>query len=75
MLLYIKSNFSAAGTFNCNFESNTCGWIQAKDDQFDWTRHSGKTNSVNTGPNGDHTTGRKLVSYPASLIDPLFLQP
>ena len=47
------------GTFNCNFESNTCGWTQAKDDTFDWTRHQGSTASTNTGPSRDHTTGSK----------------
>ncbi|XP_019639918.1 PREDICTED: MAM and LDL-receptor class A domain-containing protein 1-like [Branchiostoma belcheri] len=45
------------GTFNCDFELGLCGWRQAYDDNFDWSRRSGSTPSSNTGPNADHTTG------------------
>lgn len=36
----------------CGFETGTCGlWHQARtNDQFDWSRKSGKTSSYNTGP-------------------------
>ena len=61
--LFLMAYFfsSVAGTFNCNFESNICGWTQAKNDRFDWTRHRGSTASTNTGPSADHTTGSKSV--------------
>lgn len=36
-----------------------CGFIQDQDDQFDWTRKKGQTQSSNTGPLGDHTGGGK----------------
>lgn len=38
--------------FKCNFEASFCGFIQAKDDKFDWTRRTGRTPSSNTGPSG-----------------------
>ncbi|XP_020613608.1 MAM and LDL-receptor class A domain-containing protein 1-like [Orbicella faveolata] len=49
---------------NCNFESKNkvdtgkCKWLDVKDDQFDWTIHSGKTPSSGTGPSSDHTLSR-----------------
>lgn len=43
---------------SCDFESSAfCGWIQDTTDDFDWTRHSGKTTTGRTGPNSDHTLG------------------
>ncbi|KAK2565184.1 Blastula protease 10 [Acropora cervicornis] len=47
------------GTFRCNFNNGMCGFIQDQDDQFDWTRKKGQTQSSNTGPFGDHTGGEK----------------
>ena len=41
----------------CNFESDICSWTQDTDDQFDWTRDNGGTNSYYTGPGRDHTKG------------------
>ena len=38
--------------FKCNFEASFCGFKQAKDDKFDWTRKTGRTPSSNTGPSG-----------------------
>jgi len=58
MYVYDYPNpFPVPGTFNCNFENNLCGWTQASNDQFDWTRNMGTTGSTNTGPTNDHTTG------------------
>ncbi|XP_041467526.1 MAM and LDL-receptor class A domain-containing protein 1-like [Lytechinus variegatus] len=41
---------------NCDFEDDMCGYEQADDDDFDWTRNQGRTPSDNTGPTYDHTT-------------------
>ena len=42
----------------CDFEdASLCGYQQALNDQFDWTWHSGGTNSASTGPTADHTYG------------------
>lgn len=50
----------------CDFESpNVCGYhnkIQPRDN-FDWQRHRNATQSMNTGPNGDHTTGSGYYMY------------
>ena len=46
----------------CNFDVSMCGFLQDKNDKFDWTRHKGATLSSGTGPSGDHTTGKgKLI--------------
>ncbi|XP_078029437.1 uncharacterized protein LOC117271873 isoform X3 [Epinephelus lanceolatus] len=42
---------------NCNFEQDLCQWSQLLTDVFDWTRHSGSTPTMLTGPSSDHTTG------------------
>ncbi|XP_042070700.1 zonadhesin [Haplochromis burtoni] len=43
--------------FHCNFEQDLCQWNQLITDAFDWTRNSGSTPTINTGPSTDHTTG------------------
>ena len=45
------------GPFNCNFDTNMCGWVQDRNDQFDWTRFHGATSTASTGPSADHTQG------------------
>ena len=47
----------ATGTLDCDFEDGWCEYIQAVDDDFDWTRRSGATSSSGTGPSADHTIG------------------
>ncbi|XP_039999689.1 MAM and LDL-receptor class A domain-containing protein 1-like [Xiphias gladius] len=42
---------------HCNFEQDLCQWSQLLADVFDWTRHSGSTPTMMTGPSSDHTTG------------------
>ena len=42
---------------NCNFEEDLCQWIQSNNDQFDWTRKMGSTQSSNTGPSQSLTKG------------------
>ncbi|XP_035827621.1 MAM and LDL-receptor class A domain-containing protein 1-like [Aplysia californica] len=39
----------------CDFEDDWCGYVQEKNDNFDWTRYRSSTSSVGTGPAGDHT--------------------
>ncbi|XP_060597143.1 MAM and LDL-receptor class A domain-containing protein 1-like [Ruditapes philippinarum] len=40
----------------CTFDNGDyCGWTQPSTDDFDWTIHSGPTQSDNTGPLTDHT--------------------
>ncbi|CAB4028882.1 RNA-directed DNA polymerase from mobile element jockey, partial [Paramuricea clavata] len=44
--------------FSCNFEvPNSCQWTQDASDDFNWTRHQGRTESPHTGPLTDHTKG------------------
>ena len=46
--------------FNCNFDTNFCGWTQDhQTDNFDWLRYRGSTQSSGTGPSKDHTSGSK----------------
>ncbi|XP_070566390.1 MAM and LDL-receptor class A domain-containing protein 1-like [Ptychodera flava] len=49
--------------FDCDFETDTCGWSQGSGDDFDWTRSSGSTSSLNTGPSFDHTKGDSTGFY------------
>ncbi|XP_072041371.1 uncharacterized protein [Amphiura filiformis] len=59
-----RADFSAPAT--CTFSDDNpplCGYTQATDDDFDWTRHSGSTPSLHTGPTGDHTTGTGHYIY------------
>ncbi|XP_059166542.1 uncharacterized protein LOC131948858 [Physella acuta] len=42
---------------SCDFERDLCGFVQSRDDDFDWTRISGPTSSTGTGPATDHTLG------------------
>ncbi|RDD40324.1 MAM and LDL-receptor class A domain-containing protein 2 [Trichoplax sp. H2] len=40
----------------CTFEKGQCGWQNTFTDNFNWTRHQGRTPSLTTGPSYDHTT-------------------
>ncbi|XP_031711228.1 zonadhesin [Anarrhichthys ocellatus] len=42
---------------NCHFEQDLCQWNQLLTDVFDWTRYSGSTPTMMTGPCSDHTKG------------------
>ncbi|XP_069102235.1 MAM domain-containing protein 2-like [Argopecten irradians] len=66
----------------CDFEKDTCSWVQDTTDNFDWTLNSGSTPSLDTGPNGDHTTGTghylfvegsspQRSGYQAKLLSPV----
>ena len=47
----------------CDFEVDTCVWIDTAPDGYTWTRRSGGTPSYGTGPSGDHTTGSGYYLY------------
>ena len=45
--------FSGDLPFNCSFEVDFCGMFQqTTTDDFDWTRQTGQTDTLGTGPNG-----------------------
>lgn len=52
--------FIAPSTLGCNFEKDWCSLQQDSSDVFNWTRKQGFTDSVGTGPSGDHTFGRGM---------------
>ena len=55
----------------CTFEDvNLCGWTNIHGDNFDWTRASGSTASVGTGPSADHTYG---TNQGTSFKTPVFV--
>ena len=49
-------------TLDCDFDVNMCTWFQGDTDDFDWSRNTGSTGSINTGPNADHTSGMNKLS-------------
>lgn len=49
---------SALSTHSCSFEDGLCAWVQGAEDQLDWISKSGPTETPNTGPAVDHTTGK-----------------
>uniref|UniRef100_G3PY20 MAM domain-containing protein n=2 Tax=Gasterosteus aculeatus aculeatus TaxID=481459 RepID=G3PY20_GASAC len=51
----------AAG--GCSFEDGLCVWVQGAEDELDWLSNSGPTETPNTGPAGDHTTGKGKYIY------------
>ncbi|CAC5371010.1 unnamed protein product [Mytilus coruscus] len=56
-------------SLDCSFESDLlCHWEQGTDDDFDWTRHSGKTHTGNTGPDSDHTTNSIHGNHPENTM-------
>lgn len=48
---------------DCDFESDLCSWQTDGLADFSWTRQSSQTTTINTGPPGDHTTGRGYYIY------------
>ncbi|MCC6911653.1 MAG: choice-of-anchor J domain-containing protein [Flavobacteriales bacterium] len=54
-----------------DFETGLGLWDQGVDDDIDWTRNSGGTQSSNTGPSADHSTGSGNYMYVESS-DPNF---
>lgn len=62
---YSMSFRLTAPELQCNFEDGLCNWKQEKsgEDVFDWTRISGPTPTLNTGPWKDHTLGTSYGHY------------
>ncbi|XP_006817542.2 MAM and LDL-receptor class A domain-containing protein 1-like [Saccoglossus kowalevskii] len=68
----------------CDFELDGCGYQQGINDNQDWTRKSGPTDSTDTGPSVDHTTGTAqgyyiyvegsigLTGYTAQIASPVY---
>ncbi|XP_068593728.1 MAM and LDL-receptor class A domain-containing protein 1 isoform X2 [Cebidichthys violaceus] len=57
---YQPPALSACG---CSFEVGLCVWVQGAEDELDWLSRSGPTETPNTGPAGDHTTGKGKYIY------------
>ncbi|XP_063956757.1 MAM and LDL-receptor class A domain-containing protein 1-like [Lytechinus pictus] len=49
--------------FDCDFESDQCGWTSDLSNNLVWTRNSGPTSTPRTGPSGDHTSGSGFYLY------------
>lgn len=54
-IVFLSSALSACG---CSFEDGLCVWVQGAQDDLSWLSRSGPTETPNTGPAGDHTTGK-----------------
>ncbi len=54
VLYFIYLFISGPLPYTCTFDIDTCGIVQQTSpfDQFDWTRRSGSTDTLNTGPTG-----------------------
>ncbi|XP_053392183.1 uncharacterized protein LOC123551746 isoform X4 [Mercenaria mercenaria] len=50
-------------SLDCSFDDGFCNWTQDENDDFDWTRLSGKTPTTFTGPDYDHTSGEGFYVY------------
>ncbi|XP_041944947.1 MAM and LDL-receptor class A domain-containing protein 2 isoform X2 [Alosa sapidissima] len=48
---------------SCSFDQGLCAWVQGAADDLDWQRRSGPTDTANTGPGGDHTSGQGHYVY------------
>ncbi|XP_071348966.1 MAM and LDL-receptor class A domain-containing protein 2 isoform X2 [Trachinotus anak] len=49
--------------YGCSFEDGLCVWVQGAEDELDWLSMSGPTETPNTGPAGDHNTGKGTYLY------------
>ncbi|CAG5126615.1 unnamed protein product, partial [Candidula unifasciata] len=49
--------------FNCNFDTDICGWTQDTISGQMWIRYHGVTPSLDTGPTTDHTSGNGFYIY------------
>jgi len=51
------SIFLVSDKDDTDFESGLGMWSNTQDDNFDWTRNQGYTQTKDTGPMQDHTSG------------------
>uniref|UniRef100_A0AAQ6ITE1 MAM domain-containing protein n=3 Tax=Anabas testudineus TaxID=64144 RepID=A0AAQ6ITE1_ANATE len=58
----------ALAACDCSFEDGLCIWVQGGRDELDWLSRSGPTEAPNTGPAGDHTTGKGKYIYIKSTL-------
>ncbi|RVE62060.1 hypothetical protein OJAV_G00176900 [Oryzias javanicus] len=62
---------AAVSASSCTFDDGMCGWTQGAEDELDWLSESGPTETPDSGPAGDHTTGKgnylHIRSAPPSL--------
>ena len=61
--LFFTGPLTRLTELSCDFDSNTCGLIQSKSDNFDWIRNSGRTKSGKTGPSNDNTLVRQELNF------------
>ncbi|VDI19167.1 Hypothetical predicted protein [Mytilus galloprovincialis] len=55
---------SVDSPINCDFEKvDICNYMEDKNNNIDWRRHTGMTSSLNTGPSADHTTSQGYYMY------------
>ncbi|XP_071136388.1 MAM and LDL-receptor class A domain-containing protein 1-like [Mytilus edulis] len=55
---------SVDSPINCDFEKvDICNYMEDKNNNIDWRRHTGMTSSLNTGPSADHTTSKGYYMY------------
>lgn len=54
---------------SCDFENGLCEWSQGTNDDFDWTRLSGATATIESGPSRDHSKGTGSGNKNTMLID------
>ena len=79
--VFIKAGACSAYAYDCDFEDFTiCSWRQYENNDLDWELNQGETDSWETGPHVDATTGTALgvyiyleSSYPASFGDKALL--
>ena len=65
------------GLPNCDFDQRTdhwCDWVQALDDEYQWKARQYPTFAINTGPQADHTTGSKYMSFPIQQTEQRVVQ-
>lgn len=62
------SNNRSRHVLDCDFETDFCSWQTDGLADFSWTRQSSQTSSLNTGPPGDHTTGKGYYVFIESSL-------
>ncbi|KAI8479877.1 hypothetical protein Bbelb_423990 [Branchiostoma belcheri] len=52
------------GVFDCDFQTDMCGWTQDSEDDFDWTRHEGSSGKIFNS----YTTTRLVLEQQERLL-------